>query len=97
MPYLRPGHPRGGGFVKDSAFVVLKLIRDRDGACGTDFQEQLGMARYGARIMELRSDGYLITREKCTRHYHKNRVELYRLVGIPEPSGQVRLSVGTGR
>lgn len=82
--------------MKDSAVQVLRLMQNNAGACGRDFTEE-SIARYSARIAELRAEGYIVQRELCTRHAHNHRMFLYRVTGIPEASGQVALSVGTGR
>ena len=85
--------------MKQSTANVLALIRRLDGACSRDFQSELGMARYGARVLELRKAGYLIERSLCKKqgHNHQNRVEVYRVMAEPNAEGQLVMSVGTGR
>lgn len=82
--------------MKDSSLQVLRLMQKNSGACGRDFTDE-GIGRYGARISDLRADGYVIQRELCTRHAHNHRMWLYRVTGIPQDDGQVALAVGTGR
>lgn len=81
--------------MKQSTAAVLHLLRMHP-RCAEDFAAD-HVYRASARVMELREAGYVITRERCDRHAHRHRVEMYRLVGVPEPDGQVRLEVGTGR
>jgi len=85
--------------VKQSTANVLALIRRLDGACSRDFQHELGMARYSARILELRKAGFIIERSICLKpgHNHVNRVEVYKLIAAPDSEGQLVMSVGTGR
>lgn len=81
--------------MKPSTEAVLDLIRRLDGACPQDFAEQIHTARYSARVMELRNLGYTIVRERCIRHPHRNFIELYRLVGVPDAQGQLSLVGGS--
>ena len=81
--------------MKQSTANVLHLIRRSEaGACGRDFMEH-NIARYGARVLELRKAGYLIERSLCRKpgHNHQNRVEVYRLLAAPDSEGQLSMAV----
>ena len=86
-----------GSGLPPATLATLRLLQRFSGACGQDFIRELSMARYGAQIHELRKLGYVIHKELCDRHPHIRKAWLYTLVGVPQPDGQVRLEVGTGR
>ena len=57
---------------------VLRLLRAWP-RCGTDFLDVF-IPRYGARIWELKREGYQITKRLCDQHRHNSRQYLYELV-----------------
>lgn len=67
--------------------VVLRLLMLKDECCGAaDFYASY-IPRYSAHIYTLRRQGYVITRDRCTRHNHTNPQYTYKLVALPhDPS-----------
>jgi hypothetical protein len=60
--------------------IVFRQLVDRGVVCG-DWFLRLHIPRYAARILELRAEGYDITRVPCPYPYHTHRKTLasYRL------------------
>ena len=54
-------------------------------------QPDVGGVRFGARLMELRADGYTITEERLGQSCH-----LYTLAGVPAPTRRASLRCGYG-
>lgn len=54
------------------------------GACPLDFITVLSMARYSARIKELRDLGVEIVTEECLVHTHRRKADRYYVVGGPK-------------
>ena len=57
--------------VSQSDRVAKMLVESRTGVCGTDFLRAY-VPRYGARIHELRREGWVIVKSKCDRHVHES-------------------------
>lgn len=78
--------PGESGVVKPSAQLVLDILTDAQGlrpVCASTFLRH-SMARYGARIFELRKLGYKIERSVCRVHEHPHGpIYQYRLVDVP--------------
>lgn len=69
--------------MKPSTQVVLDMLTDSELVCASQFLRR-SMARYGARIHELRGMGYVIERSVCRSHEHPHGpVYQYRLVDAP--------------
>ena len=62
---------------------ILRMLIDAypDGVCGTVFLKAM-MPRYGARIHELRAEGWDIQTERCRVHVHESRQTVYRLTSL---------------
>lgn len=61
--------------------VAAMLTTSRGGVCGTTFLRNQ-IPRYGARLAELRRDGWVIDRRLCDKstHYHESRQWVYDVV-----------------
>ena len=64
-----------GESQRDRILAALKL----EPRCGTDFLRWY-IGRYGARIQELRDEGYEIVKRPCKLHQHDTRQFVYELV-----------------
>ncbi len=63
---------------------VLAMLMDRDAVCGSDFYSAR-LPRATARIFELKRDGFVIERRRCTRaHDHESPMFEWTLVAMPQ-------------
>jgi hypothetical protein len=69
--------------MKPQTKRVLDLITRREGACMDSFLHH-HIARYSARLHELREAGYLITEEACDRTDHRGHVSYSLVLAPPE-------------
>lgn len=68
--------------------IVLSMLMNSDAVCGTDWYRHF-LPRATARIFELRRQGYVISRQRCSRpgHDHKNPQWEWSLIAVPERAG----------
>ena len=70
---------------------VRQTLLDNDWVCAVDFLRlSPPIVRYGARIFQLRKDGYVIWRRDCENpnHGHQTRQYEWSLIAVPETPGQ---------
>lgn len=85
--------------MKDSTLVVLDILQSSESVCASKFLDR-GIARYSARIFELRNlHDYVITMKVCRAHDHPHGpIYRYRLEGkrvVEKPAEQLSLEVGS--
>lgn len=69
--------------MKPRTARLLTLLESGRWVCGDDLAlEGIGW-RFGARIHELRQDGYMVESRPCKAHPHTSRVGAYRLETQP--------------
>jgi hypothetical protein len=65
---FEPFAPKPGS-VKSA--VLHYLLSRPDGSCRRDFATDIDVYEVSARIGELEADGWVIYRQRCTRHQHR--------------------------
>ncbi len=69
---------------------VLHLLDAAEAVCSTTFLA-LFIPRAGARIWDLRQEGYVIETRRCRQHKHRTRQIEYRLLSRPGQPRQAKM------
>lgn len=71
---------------------VLQMLDEAEAVCSTTFLAEF-IPRAGARIWDLRQEGYAIETRRCRQHKHRTRQIEYRLLARPGQPRQAEMAL----
>lgn len=71
---------------------VLQMLDEAEAVCSTAFLAEY-IPRAGARIWDLRQEGYVIETRRCRQHKHRTRQIEYRLLSRPGQPRQAEMAL----